>query len=76
MKAVYPNLTAALGDPTGLAVLGVFMDVRQQRSTLNVISQSGFLLMSIFPAGRLRRQCPLWTHIPEAVLRGLQRFDL
>lgn len=30
MKAVYPNLTAALGDPTGLAVLGVFIDVSQQ----------------------------------------------
>lgn len=27
MKAVHPNLTAALDDPTGLAVLGVFFDV-------------------------------------------------
>lgn len=27
MKAIYPNFTAALGDPTGLAVLGVFIDV-------------------------------------------------
>ncbi|XP_056874599.1 carbonic anhydrase 15 isoform X1 [Takifugu flavidus] len=27
MKGVYPNVTAALGDPTGLAVLGVFIDV-------------------------------------------------
>lgn len=27
MKAVHPNLTAALEDPTGLAVLGVFFDV-------------------------------------------------
>uniref|UniRef100_H3C3F1 Carbonic anhydrase n=1 Tax=Tetraodon nigroviridis TaxID=99883 RepID=H3C3F1_TETNG len=27
VKAVHPNFTAALGDPTGLAVLGVFIDV-------------------------------------------------
>lgn len=27
MKAVHPNLTAALDDPTGLAVLGFFIDV-------------------------------------------------
>lgn len=27
MKAVHPNLTTALQDPTGLAVLGVFFDV-------------------------------------------------
>lgn len=27
MKAVHPNLTAALADPTGLAVLGIFIDV-------------------------------------------------
>uniref|UniRef100_A0A3B4V3M7 Carbonic anhydrase n=1 Tax=Seriola dumerili TaxID=41447 RepID=A0A3B4V3M7_SERDU len=27
MKSIYPNLTAALDDPTGLAVLGFFIDV-------------------------------------------------
>lgn len=31
VKAVHPNVTAALGDPTGLAVLGVFIDVSQQK---------------------------------------------
>ncbi|KAM8828565.1 carbonic anhydrase 15 isoform 2-T2 [Spinachia spinachia] len=27
MKSIHPNVTAALGDPTGLAVLGFFLDV-------------------------------------------------
>lgn len=31
MKALHPNLSAALGDPTGLAVLGVFIDVSEHQ---------------------------------------------
>lgn len=27
MKSIHPNMSAALDDPTGLAVLGFFMDV-------------------------------------------------
>lgn len=72
MKAVHPNFSAALGDPTGLAVLGTFIDVREhQFNVKHFLICFKNVLIRIHPAGCLRRQCPLWTHIPEAVLRRL-----
>uniref|UniRef100_A0A8C5BU17 Carbonic anhydrase n=1 Tax=Gadus morhua TaxID=8049 RepID=A0A8C5BU17_GADMO len=34
MKSTHPNVSVALGDPTGLAVLGVFVDVSSNALTL------------------------------------------
>ncbi|XP_061071575.1 carbonic anhydrase 15 [Conger conger] len=46
MKTVhYPNLTAAMEDPTGIAVLGVFIDVAEAR-----LSDSFSLLSNLVPA--------------------------
>lgn len=80
MKAIHPNLTAALDDPTGLAVLGFFIDVSlntfflyTQAFFVCLFFQSNQLVLS--PAGSLCRQCALWTHIPEVVLCRLQRLE-
>lgn len=37
MKSIHPNLTAALDDPTGLAVLGFFIDVSLNNFVLFVL---------------------------------------
>lgn len=82
MKAVHPNLTAALDDPTGLAVLGFFIDVGSNKSfntSKHLNSILSFTLnlqrLSSFLAGCLRRQRALWTHITEALLCRLQRLE-
>lgn len=82
MKAVHPNLTAALEDPTGLAVLGVFFDVSSGENDFSAqflffcrprLCSFSFLFFLL--AGCLRGQRALWAHIPEAVLCGLQRSE-
>lgn len=43
MKAIHPNLTAALDDPTGLAVLGFFIDVSSKNLFFLYIYSSIFV---------------------------------
>lgn len=79
MKSIHPNLTAALDDPTGLAVLGFFIDVRLPYllyvlKHFQLLSCKRILILS-FLAGCLRRQRALWAHITKAVLCCLQRLE-
>lgn len=76
MKAIHPNLTAALDDPTGLAVLGFFIDVSLKNFFIySSIFFSVKSLLVLSPAGSLCRQCALWTHITEVILCRLQRLE-
>lgn len=47
MKSIHPNLTAALDDPTGLAVLGFFIDVSLNNFVLFVLYVQGFAVIVI-----------------------------
>nr|XP_019937444.1 PREDICTED: carbonic anhydrase 15-like [Paralichthys olivaceus] len=75
MKSIHPNLTAALEDPTGLAVLGFFIDVVYAENVhFGPISQK---LSSVAYKGQTTKikPFPLMSLLPKHNMSQYYRYD-
>ncbi|XP_036450383.1 LOW QUALITY PROTEIN: carbonic anhydrase 15 [Colossoma macropomum] len=74
IKSSHPNLTAALGDPTGLAVLAVFIDLSYMDNENFQPISSALPFITYRGQEKSIRPFPLLTLLPQANLSQYYRY--